>query len=128
ATQDLLFWDAQSGGYYSTPDPASPDADPSIRIRIKDDYDGAEPTASSVSAANLLRLADLLPVRHPQPAEAETAVSYDGAAAAATAPLSYEEAAVRTLSAFLGRLTQAPLAVPALCCAAHTFSKKPLRQ
>ncbi|GIL83536.1 hypothetical protein Vretimale_10352 [Volvox reticuliferus] len=63
AVQDQLFWDSHSGGYFSTADPASADADPSIRIRIKDDYDGAEPTASSVAAINLLRLAGMVPER-----------------------------------------------------------------
>ncbi|KXZ53965.1 hypothetical protein GPECTOR_6g884 [Gonium pectorale] len=115
AVQDELFWDEQSGGYYSTPDPSSEDADRSIRIRIKDDYDGAEPAASSQAAANLLRLADLAPQR----------TAHGGAAAAA---LPYADAAERTLSAFARRLTQAPLAVPQLCCAAHLFSKRPLRQ
>ena len=42
--------DSPPGGYFGT----SGD-DPSIKIRIKDDYDGAEPTASSISALNLFR-------------------------------------------------------------------------
>ncbi|GLI71352.1 hypothetical protein VaNZ11_016520 [Volvox africanus] len=123
AVQDHLFWDSQSGGYFSTADPASSDADPSIRIRIKDDYDGAEPTASSVAATNLLRLTDMVPER-PLPS------SYGGtAAAAAEVPLMpYDEAAQRTLAAFAARLTQAPLAVPHMCSAAYTFSKRPVRQ
>ena len=41
-----------TGGYYGT----SGD-DPSIKIRIKDDYDGAEPTASSIATSNLFRQA-----------------------------------------------------------------------
>ncbi|PNW80829.1 hypothetical protein CHLRE_07g331250v5 [Chlamydomonas reinhardtii] len=121
--QDELFWDPASGGYYSTPDPASPDADPSIRIRIKDDYDGAEPSASAVAAANLMRLAGLVPER-PQPGGGGAA----GGAGGGGAPLPYEEAAARTLSAFSGRLAQTPLAVPQLCCAAHLYTRRPLRQ
>lgn len=39
------------GGYFSTSG-----EDPSILLRVKDDYDGAEPTASSVALGNLLRL------------------------------------------------------------------------
>ncbi|EFJ48164.1 hypothetical protein VOLCADRAFT_81232 [Volvox carteri f. nagariensis] len=119
AVQDQLFWDPQSGGYFSTPDPASADADPSIRIRIKDDYDGAEPTASSVAASNLLRLADMIQER---PLYDTTASTTTGHA------MPYDEAARRTLAAFSARITQAPLAVPQMCCAAHTFSKRPLRQ
>ncbi|GIL60680.1 hypothetical protein Vafri_15211 [Volvox africanus] len=123
AVQDQLFWDSQSGGYFSTADPASSDADPSIRIRIKDDYDGAEPTASSIAATNLLRLADMVPER-PSPS------SYGGEAAAAPeGPLMpYDEAAQRTLAAFAARLTQSPLAAPHMCSAAHMLSKRPVRQ
>lgn len=46
----LCVHPSASGGYFST----SGD-DPSIKIRMKDDYDGAEPTASSVTAINLFR-------------------------------------------------------------------------
>ena len=52
--QDELFWDAQSGGWFSTTG-----EDPSVLVRMKEDYDGAEPSASSVSAANLVLLAHL---------------------------------------------------------------------
>ncbi len=55
STQDRLFWDEQSGGYYS-----SADNDPSILYRMKETYDGAEPSPNSVSALNLLRLSHLL--------------------------------------------------------------------
>lgn len=43
-------------------------------------------------------------------------------------PSTYAIAAERTLSAFATRLGSTPLALPALCCAAHTFSEGPLRQ
>jgi uncharacterized protein YyaL (SSP411 family) len=49
--QDQLFWDGGSGAYFAT---AGNDA--SILIRMRDDYDGAEPSANSVAALNLLRL------------------------------------------------------------------------
>ncbi len=52
---DALFWDARSGGWFSTTG-----RDPSILLRSKEDYDGAEPAAGSVATANLIRLADLL--------------------------------------------------------------------
>lgn len=51
---DTLFLDKEHGGYYQT---AANQAD--ILFRSKDDYDGAEPAASSVAAGNLLRLAQL---------------------------------------------------------------------
>ena len=53
-TLDLHFWDEARGGYYSTTD-----KDPAILLRLKEDYDGAEPTPTSVSALNLWRLGQL---------------------------------------------------------------------
>ncbi len=52
--QDELFWDAEGGGWYSTTG-----KDPSVLVRMKEDYDGAEPSASSVGVHNLLALAHL---------------------------------------------------------------------
>jgi uncharacterized protein YyaL (SSP411 family) len=52
--QDDLFWDAQSGGWFNTTG-----EDPSVILRMKEDYDGAEPSPSSISVLNLLRLAHL---------------------------------------------------------------------
>jgi uncharacterized protein YyaL (SSP411 family) len=54
ARQDELFWDAAGGGWFSTTG-----ADPSVLVRMKEDYDGAEPAPTSVSAMNLLTLAHL---------------------------------------------------------------------
>ena len=53
-TQDHLFFDEKNGGYFSTSG-----KDESVFLRMKDDNDGAEPAASSVSALNLLRLSQL---------------------------------------------------------------------
>jgi len=53
-TQDRLFFDNKSGGYFSTSG-----QDASVVLRMKDDNDSAEPAASSVAALNLLRLAQL---------------------------------------------------------------------
>ncbi len=50
-TMDAFFWDDARGGYFN-----SAAADANLVLRLKDDYDGAEPTASSVAASNLLRL------------------------------------------------------------------------
>ncbi len=41
-----------AGGYFSVAE-----GDPSILLRQKEDYDGAEPAPSSIAAANLFRLA-----------------------------------------------------------------------
>jgi hypothetical protein len=53
-TQDRLFYDEKNGGYFSTSG-----KDESVFLRMKDDNDGAEPAASSVTALNLLRLSQL---------------------------------------------------------------------
>ena len=50
--QDDLFWDEQGGGWFSTTG-----KDPSVLLRMKEDYDGAEPSPNSVAALNLLKLA-----------------------------------------------------------------------
>jgi hypothetical protein len=52
--QDARFWDEAAGGWFSTGG-----QDPSVLLRLKEDYDGAEPAASSVSVWNLLALSHL---------------------------------------------------------------------
>jgi hypothetical protein len=52
--QDELFWDAESGGWFSTTG-----QDASVLLRMKEDYDGAEPSATSVSVFNLLTMVHL---------------------------------------------------------------------
>ena len=54
ARQDELFWDEAGGGWFSTTG-----QDPSVLLRLKEEYDGAEPSASSVSTLNLLTLGHL---------------------------------------------------------------------
>jgi hypothetical protein len=49
--QETLFWDRKGGGYFSTRAEAA-----HVLVRMKDDYDGAEPSPNSVAAMNLLRL------------------------------------------------------------------------
>jgi uncharacterized protein YyaL (SSP411 family) len=55
AQQDARFWDPADGGWFSTTG-----RDPSVLLRLKEDYDGAEPSASSISVMNTLALAHLL--------------------------------------------------------------------
>jgi len=52
--QDERFWDDSAGGWFSTTT-----QDPTVLVQMKDDYDGAEPSASSVSVLNLLVLSHL---------------------------------------------------------------------
>ena len=49
-----LFWDAAEGGWFSTTG-----HDPSVLLRLKEEYDGAEPAASSLAVLNLLTLSHL---------------------------------------------------------------------
>jgi hypothetical protein len=52
--QDDLFADEAGGGWFSTTGD-----DPSVLVRMKEDYDGAEPSPTSVGTHNLLWLAHL---------------------------------------------------------------------
>jgi uncharacterized protein YyaL (SSP411 family) len=54
-TMDRLFWDEAAGGYYN-----SAAGDEAIILRLKDDYDGAEPAPNSTATINLYRLAWML--------------------------------------------------------------------
>jgi uncharacterized protein YyaL (SSP411 family) len=51
---DELFWDPVEGGWFSTTGD-----DPSVLLRLKETYDGAEPAASSIAVLNLLTLSHL---------------------------------------------------------------------
>jgi uncharacterized protein YyaL (SSP411 family) len=90
--QDDLFWDDGGGGWFSTTG-----RDPSVLLRMKEDYDGAEPAVSSVSVLNLLTLAHL--GDHPG------------------APERIE----KTLRLFGPRLEQAGRGVPMMAAALSTF-------
>jgi hypothetical protein len=52
--QNELFWDETEGGWFSTDG-----RDPSVLLRMKEEHDGAEPSAGSVSVLNLLTIAHL---------------------------------------------------------------------
>ncbi|MEJ1973631.1 MAG: thioredoxin domain-containing protein [Lacunisphaera sp.] len=93
---DELFWDAERGGYFSTRA-----GDPAVILRLKDDYDGAEPAANSIAAMNLVRLDWMIGLEDeggaPSPRE--------------TCP-SYRDRALRTLEAFRSQWSQSPQALP----------------
>ncbi len=86
-----------AGGLYSSADSGD------LVLRLKDDYDGAEPAGNSLAAGALLRLAAY--TRH-EP---------------------YREAALRILHAFASRLNQQPLSLPQMLCA-WMFELAPQRQ
>jgi hypothetical protein len=89
--QDELFWDEVDGGWFSTTG-----RDTNVLLRMKEDYDGAEPTASSVSVMNLLTLTHL--VHEPQ----------------------WEARVEKTLRHFGTRLEQIGRAVPLMAAALAT--------
>jgi len=53
--ETALFSDDRDGGWFSTTG-----ADPSVLLRLKEDHDGAEPAAASVTARNLITLSHLV--------------------------------------------------------------------
>jgi uncharacterized protein YyaL (SSP411 family) len=88
-TMDALLWDAEGGGYFN-----SDAGDTSIVLRLKEDYDGAEPAPSSVAAMNLMRLAP---------------ISGDSDR--------FGKRAQRTIAAFQGQWSRVPQALPRMLCA-----------
>jgi len=54
AKQNELFWDGDAGGWFATTG-----EDASVLLRLREDYDGAEPSASAVSVLNLLTFSQL---------------------------------------------------------------------
>jgi uncharacterized protein YyaL (SSP411 family) len=96
AKMDELFWDEERGGYFN-----SAAGDTRILLRLKEDYDGAEPAPSSVAAMNLLRLGAV----------------FDPAAARSDPAAGYRERGRRCLDAFRGQWTAAPQAMPQILCA-----------
>ena len=87
------FEDAEAGGFFST----SASIGEELVLRLKDDYDGAEPSGNSGMALLLLRLARM------------------------TDRADFRRSAERTLQAFSSRLEDAGTGVP-LMLAAHAFA------
>jgi uncharacterized protein len=83
-----LFEDRERGGFFG-----SAEGDNSLVVRIKEDYDGAEPSGNSVALMNLLRLAE---------------IANRG---------DFREAAARTLAAFAPRLAASPATLPEMLAA-----------
>jgi len=83
---------APAGGYYSGP------ADPDLWLRLREEYDGAEPSPNSVALANLLRLDAFFP-----------SASVAGAAGEAAG---YRGQALRLVASFAPALQHTPEALP----------------
>ena len=92
------FEDTARGGFFST---GADDA--SLVMRIKDDYDGAEPSGNAVAILTLLRLA------------------------AMTGREELRASAERALDAFAGRIAHEPLALPQML-GAYEFALAPPRE
>jgi uncharacterized protein len=56
SVQDERFWDPVDGGWFSTTG-----HEPDVLLRLKEEYDGAEPSVGAVSVLNLLTLSHLMP-------------------------------------------------------------------
>ncbi|HTB80933.1 MAG TPA: thioredoxin domain-containing protein [Opitutaceae bacterium] len=93
---DELFFDAVRGGYFN-----SRADDASLVLRLKEDYDGAEPAPSSVAALNLLRLATML-----QRSD-------------------FRERAMFTLEGFRAQWLDTPQALPQMLCALELVLEPP---
>jgi hypothetical protein len=96
--QDMqrLFEDRADGGFYSTVE-----GDDRVLLRLKDDYDGAEPSGNSVAVSALWKLAEL--------------TGEDG----------LRDAAMRTLRAFAQKLSGQAITVPQMVVALLEASEKP---
>ena len=91
-----LFEDPEHGAFF-----ASAADDRSLVMRVKEDYDGAEPSGNSVAAMNLLRLAGF------------------------TNRAGFRESAEKTLAAFASRLAAAPSALPQMLAACEWLLGEP---
>jgi uncharacterized protein YyaL (SSP411 family) len=111
STMDEQFWDEARGGYFN-----SGANDPSIVLRLKEDYDGAEPAPSSIAAMNLLRLGAVFD---------GTARSTGASRPGGAVTLSYRDRGVQCLEAFRGQWTRAPQAMPQMLCAMELALEPP---
>jgi uncharacterized protein YyaL (SSP411 family) len=92
------FYDAERGGFWQSPAGAG-----DLILRLKEDYDGAEPSGNAVAILALLQLAKI------------------------TAREEFEDAARKSLAFFIDRLESAPQAVPYMLQAADFALQEPLR-
>jgi hypothetical protein len=90
------FGDRENGGFFATPE-----GDPNLVLRMKDDYDGAEPSGNSIALLNLLRIAHM------------------------TGEAQYERAAEHALNGLAARISHQPVAVPQMLVALeYALAKK----
>jgi hypothetical protein len=92
------FYDKENGGFWQSASAAG-----DLILRVKEDYDGAEPSGNSVAVLALLKLA------------------------AITDRKEFKEAAEKSLRLFSGRLQQLPQAMPYLLLALDFWLEEPRR-
>jgi uncharacterized protein len=92
------FYDADNGGFWQSPAGAT-----DLILRVKEDYDGAEPSGNSVATLALLKLGKI------------------------TDRKEFTRAAEKTLRLFANRLQQAPQAVPFMLQALDFYLEEPKR-
>ena len=98
ARQRELFEDQEHGAFFSA---AADTSESRLLLRMKDDYDGAEPSGNSVAMLNLLRLERM------------------------TGRGDWGDSARNALRAFGGRMRSQPFGVPLMLCALDYASSKP---
>jgi uncharacterized protein YyaL (SSP411 family) len=96
--QNSLFWDEKGHGYFT-----APEGDESIVLRLKEDQDGAEPSANSVSSLNLLRLAAF----------------FDNA--------DYKDRAAKLIASYKETLERFPVALPEMTCGLMMLKNTPVQ-
>jgi len=96
------FEDRETGGFFSTSEGDGTLATRGI-LRMKDDYDGAEPSGNSIAALSLLRLA------------------------AITGDEGFRTTADRTLTAFARKMSEQPAGLPQMLVAYQWSTGKPLQ-
>ena len=109
AKMDTLFWDTERGGYFN-----SRADDPTVIVRLKEDYDGAEPAPNSVAAMNLIRLDWMLGDGGRTPPSASM-----------PPPSSYREKALKTIEALRPQWSRMPQALPQMLCALELALAEP---
>ncbi|KAJ3059008.1 hypothetical protein HDU99_006548 [Rhizoclosmatium hyalinum] len=92
-----LFWDEVSGGYFT-----GGKEDDGVLLRLKDEYDGAEPTPSSIAVKNLLRLEAIL---------------------GSTSGAQYREKAEKTFLANMNLLQKSPRSIPQMVTGWIAYSR-----
>ena len=90
-----VFWDSEKGGFFETSG-----QDEELLIRMKDDYDGAEPAANSIAALNLIRLSHL-------------------------GKEEWRQKASQTIQAFGERIQEAPWSLPQMLSSLDAFLAPP---